>query len=89
MPRAQLRETIERLRREIDAGESLDAGQMHLLSEALEEIEVLLESDDAVPVEDSSIVAKLRAAEAHFEESHPNLTLAVGAVAHALSKLGI
>jgi hypothetical protein len=34
-------------------------------------------------------VAKLREAEAHFEESHPNLTIAVGAVADALAKLGI
>ncbi len=89
MPRAKLRETIEQLRHEIDSGASLDAGQMDLLSEALEEVEVLLESDDAASDDDGPIIAKLRAAEAHFEETHPNLTLAVGAVASALSKLGI
>lgn len=89
MPRTELRETVERLHREIDAGTPLRPEQRELLGEVLGEIATLLESDDAAPAEGTSIIAKLRDAEARFEQSHPNLTYAVGAVADALSKLGI
>lgn len=89
MPRTELRETVERLHREIDAGTPLGDEQRQLLSEVLAEIEALLASDEADAPENPSIVAKLREAEGRFEQSHPNLTYAVGAVADALSKLGI
>jgi len=89
VPRTELRETVARLRSEIESGGSPDPHQIQLLSEALDEIDGLLESEDAASSLDSPLIAKLNAAEAHFEETHPKLTLAVGAVAHALSKLGI
>ena len=87
MPREKLRDTLKQLKTEIDAGVALGPEQRGVLSDALSEIETLLESEDES--DSSPLVAKLREAEAHFEESHPNLTIAVGAVADALSKLGI
>jgi hypothetical protein len=88
MPREKLRDTLKQLKTEIDAGAALGPEQRSVLSDALSEIETLLESEEDAP-DSSPLVAKLREAEAHFEESHPNLTIAVGAVADALSKLGI
>ena len=86
MPREKLKDTVKQLKSEIDAGAALGPEQRHVLSDALSEIETLLESEDADAPDASSLIAKLREAEAHFEESHPNLTIAVGAVADALAK---
>ena len=87
MPREALRETVTRLHREIDAGAPLSAEQRERLSSALSEVEAVLAAEGGSG--ESSLLARLREAEAEFEQSHPNLTLAVGAVADALSKLGI
>jgi len=89
MPREKLRDTVKQLKNEIDRGAPLGPDQRNVLSDALSEIETLLESEDVEDPDSSTLVAKLREAEAHFEESHPNLTIAVGAVADALAKLGI
>ena len=89
MPREKLRETVKQLRNEIETEASLGRDQVHDLGEALSEIEAMLDPDVDDSADHSSILAKLREAEAHFEESHPNLTILVGAVATALSKLGI
>ncbi len=39
--------------------------------------------------EPHSLADRLQEATSHFEETHPRLTLAIGAVAEALSRLGI
>ena len=86
MPREQLRVSIEQLRKEIDSDDSLTPDQVEDITEALEEIEAAVDGDGGA---EDSVFDKLRAAEDRFEDSHPNPTLAVGAVANALSKLGI
>ena len=80
---------MTRLRREIETGSPMGPDQMQALSEVLGEIESLLDSETPTPQAGDSIRVKLREAETQFEQSHPNLTYAVGAVADALSKLGI
>ncbi len=46
MPRRKLRETVHQLKSEIDAGAPLGPEQLGLLSDALAEVESLLESED-------------------------------------------
>lgn len=89
MPRTKLQETVHQLRHEIEAGEPLRPEHRELLSDALSEIEALLAAEDGDEPADASIADRLREASDNFEDTHPNLTLAVGAVADALSKMGI
>jgi len=87
MPRTHLRETVGRLRHEIDAGEPLGPNRLIELREALDEIEGFLESGETSG--DASVGDKLRTVEADFEGSHPKLASALRAVVNALSRLGI
>ena len=89
MPRAHLRDTIEKLRRQIDTGTPLGPEQMDALRGVLSEIETLLETGKSAAEEHASILARLREAEGRFERTHPNFAAAVRSVTDALSKLGI
>ena len=89
MPREELLDMVQRLRREIDSDAPVGPEQLAHLREALEEIETLLQSQEAVPAQHESILARLREAEGRFERTHPNFAEAVRAVTDALSKLGI
>lgn len=89
MPRAHLRDTIEKLRHQIDTGAPLGPEQMDALRGVLSEIETLIESGDSAAEGHESILARLREAEGRFERTHPNFAAAVRSVTDALSKLGI
>jgi hypothetical protein len=88
MPRRALNETVRGLRSELASGAPLSAEQRAALDTLLREIEPLL-AEDAADDEHGPLVTRLRNASEGFEESHPNLTLAVGAVADALSRMGL
>lgn len=89
MSATQLRETIAKLRHEIVAGAPVRSEQVETLREALEEIEALLEADEAEASAGAPILERLSEAEAGFEGSHPKVASALRAVVNALSRLGI
>ena len=88
-PRAHLRSSLDRLRDQLATGEPLEASERQHLEEALGQLALLLDDDAEKTSEHDSLAGQLRDAATRFEESHPDLTLAIGAVAEALSRLGI
>jgi hypothetical protein len=90
MERNELRETLGRLHEELARGRPIDPEVRHLLVDVVRDIEATLEpSEEESEHTLDSLVARLREATQHFEESHPSLTSAVGQVADALSRMGI
>jgi hypothetical protein len=87
-PRRALHEHLEALRTEMRTSASLSGADRARLEELLGEVRRHAE-DDSPEEEPNTVAERLREATAHFEESHPKLTMAVGAVAEALSRLGI
>lgn len=85
-PRRALNESLEKLRRELGAAESLPAAERERLESLLREV---IRSADSEDDDEGSLGERLQEATERFEESHPNLTHAIGAVAEALSRLGI
>ncbi len=90
MERSELRETLARLHEELARGHPIDPEVRHLLVDVVRDIEALVEpSEEESEHTSDSLMARLREATRHFEESHPSLTSAVGQVADALSRMGI
>jgi len=89
VPKERLREDLDRLRAELERSSALDPKARELLEDLARDIEGHLESTGAADHTQDSLVDRLRSATGHFEESHPNLTAAVGRIADALSALGI
>lgn len=88
-PGRELNETLERLRAELSGSNTLAPRERELLEELAADIAALLEDADASRHEPQSLVERLQEATAQFEQSHPSLTFAIGAVADALARLGI
>ena len=82
-----LKKKLNQLQEQMADGEPLDAQEPATLDDVLVQIEALLEAEDND--DDDSLAERVREAGLQFEESHPNLTAAIGAVADALSRLGI
>jgi hypothetical protein len=79
-------ERLEQLRRELAASASLSAADRERLEQLIADVH---EHVDREEIEPQSLADRLQDATSEFEETHPRLTLAIGAVADALSKLGI
>lgn len=88
--RRDLSESLARLKAEVEAASSLPPGERArleaLLGQALRSAEGERDGDDD---DEDSLADRLRELTKRFEEEHPNLTLAIGAVADALSRAGI
>ena len=82
-----LKKKLNQLQEQMADGEPLDAQERATLDDVLVQIEALLEAEDND--DDDSLAERVREAGLQFEESHPNLTAAIGAVADTLSRLGI
>jgi len=89
MSRAKLDETLQRVRAELASGEPLSPERRAALEELLDEVEPLIAEENEPGEEHEALPDRLREATEHFEESHPQLTMAVGAVADALARMGI
>lgn len=89
-PRRALNERLEELRTELAQSESLTESDRRRLESLLRSIRAHAagepSDDDDEP---ESLSEQLRDATEQLEEEHPRLTLAIGAVADALSRLGI
>jgi hypothetical protein len=84
-----LQESLRQLHRELARSPSLDAAARERLLRIVEQVEALAARDAEREGGSASLIEALRGATAHFEESHPALTAAVGRLADALSSLGI
>lgn len=89
-PRQALNERLEELRAELESSEKLTEPDRRRLEALLRSIRAhaageASEDDD----EPESIADQLRDATEQLEEEHPRLTFAIGAVADALSRIGI
>ncbi|MGI9591985.1 MAG: DUF4404 family protein [Myxococcota bacterium] len=82
----ELREDLEKLRRELHEGPELDGKTRELLAGLAEEIEQVIERSGGA---EHTLGERLRAATERFEESHPSLTAVVGRLADMLSNVGI
>ncbi len=88
-PRRALNDGLERLRAELASNASLSAAERERIEALLRDVIARSEGVDGDDDEPQTLSERLHEAREHFEESHPNLTLAIGAVADALSRLGI
>ncbi len=81
----ELRETLDRLRNQIATGAPLADRDREMIDAVLADLTGLIGGEST----HESLSQRLRDATDHFEESHPELTFAIGAVAEALSRMGI
>jgi hypothetical protein len=88
MPDNDLSAVLERMRDALQRTDTVDAKSRELLRDVMIDIRALLERSGDEPPADS-LANRLREAVSEFEESHPQLTEAVGRVVDALAKMGI
>jgi hypothetical protein len=81
-----LSERLDQLRRELAASASLAPEDRKRLEQLIADVRDHIELERHEP---HSLADRLQDATSHFEETHPRLTLAIGAVAEALARLGI
>jgi hypothetical protein len=81
-----LSERLEQLRRELASSASLSAPDRQRLEQLIADVRDHVELERYEP---QSLADRLQDATSHLEQTHPRLTLAIGAVAEALSRLGI
>jgi ElaB/YqjD/DUF883 family membrane-anchored ribosome-binding protein len=84
--RRALSERLDQLRRELAASASLSGSDRQRLEQLIADVRDHVEREEHEP---HSLADRLQDATSEFEETHPRLTFAIGAVADALSKLGI
>src|SRR5262249_44277984 len=84
--RSPVSESLEQLRSELAASASLSSSERERLERLIADVR---EHVDLEHHEPQSLADRLQDATAQFEESHPRLTLAIGAVAEALARSGI
>jgi len=84
--RRAVSERLEQLRAELAASASLSSAERARLERLIADVREHVELEGR---ESESLADRLQEATSHFEETHPRLTLAIGAVAEALARLGI
>jgi ElaB/YqjD/DUF883 family membrane-anchored ribosome-binding protein len=84
--RRALSERLDQLRSELAASASLSAADRARLEQLIADVRDHIDDERHEP---ESLADRLQDATSHFEETHPRLTLAIGAVAEALARLGI
>jgi hypothetical protein len=92
MPEKRLREELSHLHSELEQASSVDRASRELLEELMTDIRRLLDTPPATSrddEDDDGLAERLGDAVRHFEEEHPNLAVAVGRIATALSNIGI
>jgi hypothetical protein len=84
--RRAVSERLDELRTELAASASLSAAERARLERLIADVREHVEIERHEP---QSLSNRLQDATSQFEASHPRLTLAIGAVAEALARLGI
>ncbi len=90
MDEKQLKEKLEELHAEIEHAGPIDEKGMELLRDLSAHINELLERSGGKPIEaQTSTIQHLENNIAHFEVSHPTITLALSNLLNTLSGSGI
>jgi hypothetical protein len=84
--RRTLLERLEQLQSELSASTPLSRSERERLQKLISDVRAHADVECDEP---QTLVDRLQEATAQFEQTHPRLTLAIGAVAEALSRLGI
>ncbi|MEZ6056199.1 MAG: DUF4404 family protein [Planctomycetaceae bacterium] len=83
---------LETVRKELASGAPLGPEERAELEQLLQQISQVLQADataEPSSAEEGSLSTQLLQVTERLEETHPNLTLAIGQVANALSGIGI
>ncbi len=83
--RTELREALKRLHAELEQARMVDPESRQLLQHLQGDIQAVLKKP--TPASRASLAARLDAAMAQFEESHPNLTLTIKQVLDNLAQV--
>ena len=89
MPRRALQQSLEQLRDELSRADTLPESERLRLEALVTDVIRTAEGEEGASSGEPSLSERLQEATERFEDSHPNVTLAIGAVADALSRLGI
>ena len=84
--RRAVSDRLDQLHSELAASASLSPDERERLERLIADVREHVELERSEP---HTFTDRLQEATSQFEETHPRLTLAIGAVAEALSKLGI
>jgi ElaB/YqjD/DUF883 family membrane-anchored ribosome-binding protein len=84
--RRALLEKLEQLRAELTASDAIARSERERIEQLIADVRAHADEDGDEP---QTLVDRLQEATEQFEQTHPRLTLAIGAVADALSRLGI
>lgn len=89
MDKQQLRSLIENLHHELASAEAIDAESRALLKELVQDVEKLADNSGSAEDAQPETSGQLEKAALQFESEHPRLSMALGEVIDALTKLGI
>ena len=81
-----LLERLEQLRTELGSSTSLSRAERERLEKLITDVRAHANEQYEEP---QTLADRLQEATEQFEQTHPRLTLAIGAVAEALSRIGI
>lgn len=87
MSSEQLRASLEALRQELEAPEALGAEDRTLLEQAANDIERVLDEEDATTPD--SVRDSFEQAAVSFEVEHPRMARVMGEIVDVLAKMGI
>lgn len=87
MPSAKLRESLEAIRRELDAAGAMDEADRTLLEQVAADIERVLDEDDETTPD--TVRGKMEKAAVDFEAEHPRLARVMNEIADTLGRMGI
>jgi len=89
MEKQAFRNMLEQLHQELSGTESLDESSKELLLSVQEDIEQLLDTDNAGAAHHDSLGGKLSNAIDEFEETHPDMVLTMKHVLDSLANMGL
>lgn len=87
MPSSRLRESLESIRRELDAAGAMDDADRALLEQVAADIERVLDEDDETTPD--TVRGRMEKAAVDFEASHPRLARVMNEIVDALGRMGI
>ena len=88
MEKQKLQELLEQLHRELEQTETVDETTGEVLTALREDIGRLVQDDASIGEEHEGLSRRLDDAVEHFEEDHPNLSMAIQHVLDSLARMG-
>lgn len=87
MPSSRLHESLQSIRRELDAAGGMDDADRTLLEQVAADIERVLDDDDETTPD--TVRGKMEKAAVDFEARHPRLARVMNEIVDALGRMGI